>query len=117
MNSMKDMSNKKLTTFQLVTLELFRESCDRLAELVNEQLFDGCRKWYWIGGEVGGSCDFEESDVLNPEDMVRIIESGLTYDQYAEWRDANLDNNRYIHLKSWLMGLRRDMLKEEKEQQ
>ena len=117
MNSMKDMSNKKLTTFQLVTLELFRESCDRLAELVNEQLFDGCRKWYWIGNEVGGLCDFEECDVLNPEDMVRIIENGLTYDEYAEWRDANLDNNRYIKLKSWLMGERHNMLKEEKEQQ
>lgn len=117
MNSMKDMSKKKLTTFQLFTLELFRESCDRLAELVNEQLFDGCRKWYWIGGEVGGSCDFEETDVLNPEDMVRIIESGLTYDEYAEWRDANLDNNRYINLKLWMMGARHDMLKEEKEQQ
>ena len=111
------MSNKKLTTFQLVTLELFRESCDRLAELVNQQLFDGCRKWYWIGNEVGGMCDFEESDVLNPEDMVLIIENGLTYDEYAEWRDANLDNNPYIDFKSWLMGLRHDMLKEEKEQQ
>ena len=111
------MSNKKLTTFQLVTLELFRESCDRLAELVNEQLFDGCRKWYWIGNEVGGLCDFEECDVLNPKDMVRIIENGLTYDEYAEWRDANLDNNRYIKLKSWLMGERHNMFKEEKEQQ
>ena len=108
---------KKLNTFQLVTIELFRESCDRLADLVNKQLFDGCRKWYWIGNEVGGVCDFEECDVLNPEDMVHIIENGLTYDEYAEWRDANLDNNRYIDLKSWLMGLRHDMLKEENKQQ
>ena len=113
MNSMKGMRKKKLTTFQLVTLELFRESCDRLAELVNEQLFDGCRKWYWIGDEVGGACDFEEADVLNPEDMVRIIENGITYDEYAEWREANLNNGRYINLKSWLMGLRHDMFKEE----
>lgn len=117
MNSMNDMSKKKLTTFQLITLELFRESCDRLAYLVNEQLFDGCRKWYWIGGEVGGACDFEENDVLNPDDMVRIIENGLTYDQYAEWREANLDNGRYINLRLWLMGERHDMLKEENEKQ
>ena len=48
--------------------------------------------------------------MLNPEDMVRIIENGLTYDEYAEWRDANLDNGRYINLKSWLMGARHDML-------
>ena len=105
---------KELNAFQLITLELFRESCDRLAELVNQQLFDGCRKWYWIGDEVGGACDFEDCDVLNPEDMVRIIENGLTYDEYAEWRDANLDNKHYINLKSWLMGARHYMLKEEK---
>ena len=109
------MSTKKLSKSQKETLELFRESCDRLAELVNQQLFDGCRKWYWIGDEVGGACDFEECDVLNPDDMVRIIENGLTYDEYAEWRDANLDDGRYINLKSWLMGARHYMLKEENE--
>jgi hypothetical protein len=91
----------------------YNDACNLLASMVNEQLFDGCRKWYWIGDEVGGVCDFEETDVLNPEDMVRIIENGMSYDEYAEWRDANLDNNRYINLKSWLMGLRHDMLKEE----
>lgn len=91
-------------------IKKYKDACNLLASIVNEQLFDACRKWYWIGGEVGGACDFEECDVLNPEDMVRIIESGLTYDQYAEWRDANLDNNSYINLKSWLMGLRHDIL-------
>ena len=39
----------------------------------------------------------------------------MTYDEYAEWRDANLDNGRYINLKSWLMGLRHDMIDKEKE--
>lgn len=115
MNSMKDMSKKKLNKSLKETIELFRESCDCLASLVNKQLFDGCRKWYWIGDEVGGACDFEETDVLNPEDMVRIIENGLTYDEYAEWREANLDDGRYINLRSWLMGARHNMLDKEKE--
>ena len=92
----------------------YKKACDDLAELVNEQLFDGCREWYWIGDEVGGACDFEETDVLNPEDMVRIIENGLTYDEYAEWRNANLDNNRYINLQSWLKGARHSMMKDKK---
>ena len=95
-------------------IKQYKDSCNELAELVNMQLFDDCRKWYWIGDEVGGACDFEDCDVLNPEDMVRIIENGLTYDEYAEWRDANLDNKHYINLKSWLMGARHYMLKEEK---
>ena len=109
------MEMKKLNKSQKETIELFKFACNCLATFVNMQLFDGCRKWYWIGDEVGGACDFEECDVLNPEDMVRIIENGLTYDEYAEWRNANLDNNRYINLKSWLMGARHDMLDKEKE--
>ena len=102
---------------QKETIELFKFACNSLATAVNEQLFDGCRKWYWIGNEVGGLCDFEDCDVLKPEDMVRIIENNMTYDEYAEWREANLNNNYYIHLKSWLMGERHDMFKEDKEQQ
>ena len=93
----------------------YRKACDDLADLVSEQLIDGCREWYWLGDEVGGACDCEETDVLNPEDMVRIIENCLTSDQYSEWLEANLDNGRYINLKSLLMGLRHDMLKEENE--
>lgn len=93
----------------------FKNACNDLAEAVNKQLFDGCRKWYWIGGEVGGVCDFGQTDVLNMEDMVCITKNNMSYDEYAEWRDANLDNNRYIYLKSWFMGLRHDMMKKEKE--
>ena len=92
----------------------FKKACDDLAELVNEQLFDGCREWYWIGDEVGGACDFEETDVLNPKDMVRIIDNCLTYNEYAEWREANLDDGRYINLKSWLKGARLSMQKDKK---
>ena len=88
----------------------FRKACNDLAQAVNEQLFDGDRSFYWVGGEVGGACDFDDIDVLNPEDMVLIIENGLDYDHYAEWRNANLDHDKYINLKSWLMGCRHDML-------
>lgn len=105
-------NNKK--SISLDAVQRFKDACNALAEAVNKQLFDGCRTWYWIGEEVGGACDFDVVDVLNLEDMVRIIEKGITYDEYAEWRDANLDNNRYINLKSWLMGARHEMFKEEK---
>ena len=108
------MNKKKLNKSQKETIEQFKTACNRLATLVNEQLFDGCRDWCWIGDEVGGVCDFDCVDVLNPEDMVRIIENNITYDEYAEWRDANLDHAQYINLKSWLMGLRHAMFKEEK---
>ncbi len=94
----------------------FKGACNALAEQVNRHLFDADRRWYWIGDEVGGLCDFDDLDVLRPEDMVRIIDQGMTYDEYAEWRDANIDNNNYINLKSWLMGLRHEMIKEKNEE-
>ena len=108
------MNRNKATRKVPSAVRKFKKACDDLAELVNEQLFDGCRKWYWIGDEVGGACDFEETDVLNPEDMVRIIENGLTYNEYAEWREANLANERKINLQSWLKGARHSMMKVKK---
>ena len=108
------MNKKKMNKSQKETIELFKFACNSLATAVNKQLFDGCRDWCWIGDEVGGVCDFDCIDVLNPEDMVRIIENNMTYDEYAEWRNANLDDGRYINLKSWLMGLRHDMIDKEK---
>ena len=99
------MNNKAKQT----AVKKYKDACNLLASIVNQQLFDGCRTWYWVGDEVGGVCDFEETDVLNTEDMVRIIENGVDYDEYSEWREANLDDNRYINLKSWLMGARHEM--------
>lgn len=93
-------------------IQQYKDSSNKLAELVNQQLFDGCRTWNWIGDDVGGMCDFDDADILSPENMVLIIENGMDYDEYSEWRDANLDNNRYINLKSWLMGARHDMFEE-----
>lgn len=94
-------------------IQQYKDSSNKLAELVNQQLFDGCRTWNWIGDDVGGMCDFDDADILITEDMIRIIENNVTYEQYEEWREANLDNSRYINLKSWLMGARHDMFKEE----
>ena len=108
------MNRNKATRKVPSAVRNFKKACDDLAELVNEQLFDGCRKWYWIGDEVGGACDFEETDVLNPEDMVCIIENGLTYNEYSEWREANLANDRKINLQSWLKGARHSMMKVKK---
>lgn len=91
-------------------------ACELLASKVNEQLFDNSRKWYWVGNVVGGMCDFEDADYLSPEDMCLIIDKGVTYDSYEEWKYANIDNSDkgYINLRSWLRGARHDMIKPKK---
>lgn len=107
------MTNKDVATRR------FRSACKGLAEEVNKQLFEGSRKWYWVADFVGGSCDFGDTDFLTPEDMVVILESGMTYDKYVEWRDANIkygETKGFINLRSWLMGCRHDLMKPKKKE-
>lgn len=88
----------------------FSKCCYNVAKAVNKQLFDGERKFFWIGGVAGGMCDFDDCDVISTDDMIRILRNEMTYDQYAEWRDANSEHSRYINLASWFNGLRHDMI-------
>ena len=97
----------------LLAVQIYKDSCKRIANIVNEQLFDSCREWSWVCDEVGGLCDFEDTDAISIEDMVCIVENGVDYDEYVEWREANLNNNRYIDLRSWLIGARHEMFKED----
>ena len=87
----------------------YKETCNNLVDAINELLFDNCRDPYWVNDVVGDICDFGDTDFLTPEEMSLILENNMTYEQYAEWRDANL-NNQYINLRSWIKGCRHYML-------
>lgn len=94
-------------------IQQFYSACNALAHAVNLLLFDGMRNPYWVADEVGGICDFEDTDFLTPEDMVLILKANLTYDEYAEWRDANIkygETKGNINLKSWLKSCRFSMI-------
>ncbi len=107
------MQKEKKTTPQMA-IAAFEQSCNELARQVNHRLFDDTRSWYWIGNEIGGSCDFDDADILTPEEMVIILQTPhFTYNDYAEWRDANIeygDTKGYINLRSWIIGCRHFML-------
>lgn len=83
-----------------------KASLNALAAAVNEHLFEGCRDWYWVAEEEGDICCFDENDFLQVTDMIRILELNVSYDDYAKWRDYNIDHDQHINLKSWLMGAR-----------
>ena len=65
-------------------IKQFKDACNNLAELVNEQLFEGSRSWYWVGDEIGGICDFNDTDYFKPEEMVLILENNVSYEVYKE---------------------------------
>ena len=107
------MNNKSI-------IKAFSTACNNLAQAVNEQLFDGKCKPYWIVDVVGGLCDFDGYAVLSPAEMALIINNHLTYDQVMEWIDAGVDYNReresekYINLDAWIKGARYEMLNDKK---
>ena len=94
---------------------LFEVACYELAEKVNNQLFNGERNWRWVNGVIGDVCDFEDADFININEMAIIVAKKISYETYAEWRDANESNKGIINLSSWLRGCRHSMLKIKKE--
>lgn len=88
-------------------LHTVKADLDALATAVNNQLFDNCREWYWMGDRAGDICCFDDTDFLGVEDMILILEKNITYEQYSEWHYAELDHpEQHINLRSWLMGAR-----------
>lgn len=94
-------------------IQQFYAACNALANAVNVQLFESLRDPYWVANEIGGLCDFEDTDFLTPEEMVLVLQANLTYDEYVEWCDANIkygETKGNINLKSWLKGCRFSMI-------
>ncbi len=94
-------------------IQQFYAACNALVNAVNVQLFDGLRAPYWVANEIGGLCNFEDIDFLTPDEMVLILKSNISYEDYAEWRDANIkygETKGNINLKSWIKGCRFSMI-------
>lgn len=105
--SFKEKSNKT------DEVGLFEVACYELAEKVNKQLFNGERNWRWVNDVIGDVCDFENADFININEMALIVAKKLSYETYAEWRDANIASDKgIINLSSWLKGCRHSMLNE-----
>lgn len=82
----------------------YKKICNRIAETVNQQLFDGSRSWYWIGEDGCELCDFGDIDVLSIETMSCIIEKNVSYEEYVEWRDYFIEHPEIVttNLRTWI---------------
>ncbi len=101
---------------QQQAIQAYHNACNLLAAQVNKQFFDNCRDWRWVGDNVGEVCDFGDNDFISCEGMVIILQYGISYDDYKEWECNSLDHpDKYINLRSWCMGLRHEMLDDNKD--
>lgn len=84
---------RELST-SLALCEKFSNVCNELAERINHRLFEDSREFHWILDTPGGLCDFEDTDLLTPDEMILILEYNMSYEQYAEWREARTQESR-----------------------
>lgn len=61
-----DMDKKKREQGRSA-VSMFHNACTMLATLVNEQLFEGSRSWYWVADDIGGLCDLRTATFCRPK--------------------------------------------------
>lgn len=81
--------------------------CEKYVKLLAEQWGCDANSAYW-GCDYGGLCDFDGDFTITLTDMVYAVENDVSYAEYMEWMNYNIDAHKwgfpYINLKSWHMG-------------
>ena len=84
--------------FEKVALEYGKKLCDLW------EISEG----YWAGDEKGGLYCFLDTESINYDDMVYIVNNSIPLCTYFEWSDYNARAHKFgfnfINLKSWVMG-------------
>lgn len=81
--------------------------CERYVKLLAEKWDLDANGAYW-GCDYGGLCDFDGDFTITLTDMVYAVENDVSYEEYMQWMNYNIDAHRWgfhnINLKSWHMG-------------
>lgn len=87
--------------------EALQKVCDKYVKLLAEQWGCDANSAYW-GCDYGGLCDFDGDFTITLTDMVYVVENDVSYEEYMQWMNYNIDAHRWgfynINLKSWHMG-------------
>lgn len=88
--------------------QALRYVCDIYVRMLAEKWNRDWREAYWVGDELGGLCDFDGDLTITLTDMIYALENDVSYAEYTEWINYNIDAHRWgfhnINLKSWHMG-------------
>lgn len=90
--------------------------CETYAQRLIEQLGLNKDDAYWVSDEIGSTFAYGDNYFLNMEEIVLLVDNGIDFDEFNEWYEqwTDFDSDNRINLRSWLMGARPGMFKEEK---
>lgn len=98
-----------MTKEQERTIGDWELSCNLLAEECGKHLFGEDYDTiddFWIGEQIGGLFDYSGVLQLTCENMAEVLKEGTEVGTLIDWFEANIVNEQYINLHSWLKGLR-----------
>lgn len=105
-----------MTKDQERTIKDWELSCNLLAKECGKHLYGEDYDFlydFWFADIVGGVFEYNGWLGLNCEDMTEVLKEGTTIEQLYEWHEANVNNEQFINLHSWLKGLRHEHLTNE----
>lgn len=102
----------KLTPFRLRLS--YEHICEEYRIRLCKQFGISCSDTYWIAGRVGCELDIQSYYVVDMEEIIYIVESFMTFEEFEEWYDQwiNIDDENRINLMSWKIGSRPKLFKD-----
>ena len=100
------------TASPMVLHVLYKAVCEAYAQRLLAQLgYYNRVDAYWVGDDVGGVLAIGDSYFLNLDEIVLLVDNAIGYDEFSEWYNqwVDMDNERKINLRSWIMGARPGM--------
>ncbi len=95
-------------------IENYEMICNKIVEEFAKK--QGYSDWYWIGDNIGGCVDFNESYTFSFHDIVMDIKTKQRKGLIQKWQDDGIEFNenrtepKWISYKSYIMGLRYNMI-------
>lgn len=97
-----------------VILNEYETICNEIVEKFAKK--QDYSEWYWIGKQVGGAIDFNQSYTFSFDEIVLDMKTKQPKGFIQQWQDDSLEFNQerehwqWINYNSYIMGLRYDEL-------
>lgn len=97
-----------------VILNEYETICNEIVEKFAKK--QDYSEWYWIGKQVGGAIDFNQSYTFSFDEIVLDMKTKQRKGFIQQWQDDGLEYNqgqehpRWINYNSYIMGLRYEKL-------
>lgn len=96
--------------------DFYETVCDTYAQRLIGQLELNYDEAYWVSNEIGEVFAYGDFYFLRMSEIILLVDNGIGFDEFNEWYNqwTDFDRDNRINLRSWIMGARPEIFKEER---